>query len=94
MRTVQCYECGKRYDYDEDAFCPRCGAFNQPARASAKAALPPEGKGSDMAATARTQRRQKQLKKELGKNLQKMEEAVSKMLEDQNRGDRLRGGRR
>ena len=32
MRTVQCYECRKRYDYDEDGFCPRCGAFNQPQR--------------------------------------------------------------
>ena len=34
MRTVQCYECRKRYDYDEDGFCPRCGAFNQPARST------------------------------------------------------------
>lgn len=30
MRRVKCYDCGKRYDYDEDAFCPNCGAFNQP----------------------------------------------------------------
>lgn len=29
MRTVTCYECGKKYNYDEDGFCPRCGAFNQ-----------------------------------------------------------------
>ena len=29
MRKVRCYECGKIYDYAEDAFCPRCGAFNQ-----------------------------------------------------------------
>lgn len=32
MRKVQCEECGKRYDFDEDDFCPRCGAFNPPAR--------------------------------------------------------------
>lgn len=32
MRRVQCEECGKRYDFDEDDFCPRCGAFNQPGR--------------------------------------------------------------
>ena len=25
MRTVTCYECGKKYNYDEDGFCPRCG---------------------------------------------------------------------
>ena len=32
MRMVRCYACGKRYDYDDDGFCPKCGAFNQPAR--------------------------------------------------------------
>ena len=31
MRMVHCEDCGKRYDYDVDGFCPRCGAFNQPA---------------------------------------------------------------
>jgi len=30
MRNVKCYECRKRYNYDEDGFCPNCGAFNQP----------------------------------------------------------------
>ena len=34
MRRVRCYECGKRYDFDVDDFCPRCGAFNQPDRTS------------------------------------------------------------
>lgn len=34
MRRVQCYECGKRYDFDVDDFCPRCGAFNPPGRSS------------------------------------------------------------
>ena len=38
MRKVKCYECGKTYDYDEDGFCPNCGAFNQPARSAAIAA--------------------------------------------------------
>lgn len=33
MSKVQCYECKRTYDYDEDGFCPRCGAFNQPPRA-------------------------------------------------------------
>ena len=32
MRRVQCHECGKRYDYDVDDFCPRCGAFTQPSK--------------------------------------------------------------
>ena len=32
MQKVHCLECGKSYDYDEDAFCPKCGAFNQPGR--------------------------------------------------------------
>lgn len=30
MRQIVCGECRKRYDYDRDDFCPRCGAFNQP----------------------------------------------------------------
>ena len=32
MQKVRCVDCGKTYDYDEDAFCPKCGGFNQPAR--------------------------------------------------------------
>ena len=34
MASVRCYECKKSYNYYEDAFCPRCGCFNQPPRAS------------------------------------------------------------
>lgn len=34
MRRIVCYDCGKKYDYDVDDFCPRCGAFTQPARHS------------------------------------------------------------
>lgn len=29
MRRIKCKECGKLYNYDEDAFCSHCGAFNQ-----------------------------------------------------------------
>lgn len=32
MQKVRCAECGKTYDYNEDAFCPKCGTFNQPVR--------------------------------------------------------------
>ena len=32
MRKVHCYACGKGYDYDDDGFCPKCGAFNLPPR--------------------------------------------------------------
>ena len=35
MRKVRCYECGKTYNYDVDDFCPKCGAFNQPAKSTA-----------------------------------------------------------
>jgi len=38
MRKVTCYECEKRYDYDDDGFCPRFGAFNAPPSASRIAA--------------------------------------------------------
>ena len=34
VRRVRCYECGKRYDFDVDDFCPKCGAFNPPDRSS------------------------------------------------------------
>ncbi|MBU5627976.1 hydrogenase maturation nickel metallochaperone HypA [Oscillibacter sp. MSJ-2] len=37
MREVYCEECGKRYDYDVDDFCPRCGAYNAPHRSSTSA---------------------------------------------------------
>ena len=30
MRKVRCYDCRKSYDYDDDGFCPNCGAFNLP----------------------------------------------------------------
>ena len=26
MRNVRCHDCGKRYNFDKDDFCPRCGA--------------------------------------------------------------------
>ena len=30
MKRLICADCGKRYDFDVDDFCPRCGSFNQP----------------------------------------------------------------
>ena len=38
MRLV-CSECKKVYDYNVDDFCPRCGAYNQPPKAGAPAAV-------------------------------------------------------
>lgn len=32
MRQIVCEDCRKRYDYDKEEFCPRCGAFNQPVK--------------------------------------------------------------
>ena len=32
MRQIVCEDCKRRYDYDRDEFCPRCGAFNQPVK--------------------------------------------------------------
>ena len=34
MRNVRCHDCGKRYNFDKDDFCPKCGAFTQPPPAS------------------------------------------------------------
>ena len=30
MRNVICSSCGKRYNYDEEDFCPKCGSYNPP----------------------------------------------------------------
>lgn len=30
MTPVVCGDCKKRYDYEVDDFCPRCGAYNRP----------------------------------------------------------------
>lgn len=30
MRNVICSSCGKRYNYDTDDFCPKCGSYNPP----------------------------------------------------------------
>lgn len=32
MRQIVCEECGRRYDFEKEDFCPRCGAFNQPVK--------------------------------------------------------------
>ena len=32
MGKIVCRDCKKRYDFDVDEFCPRCGSFNQPAK--------------------------------------------------------------
>ncbi len=31
MKRIICESCGKRYDYDRDETCPKCGAYNRPA---------------------------------------------------------------
>ena len=30
MRILVCRDCGKRYDYDKDDFCPKCSSYNPP----------------------------------------------------------------
>ncbi len=35
MRKVTCKDCGRRYDYDVDDFCPKCGSYNPPADSGA-----------------------------------------------------------
>lgn len=32
MKIIACEDCGKRYDFDRDDFCPKCGAFNPPVK--------------------------------------------------------------
>lgn len=32
MAYIVCEDCKKRYDFEKDEFCPRCGCFNQPVK--------------------------------------------------------------
>ena len=78
MRMVHCEDCGKRYDYDVDGFCPRCGAFNQPVWVAESPAA--------------QQKRTGRLQRELGENLRQAEMAMGRLLKEQSHGRRLPGG--
>ena len=86
MRMVRCYECGRSYDYDDDGFCPRCGAFNQPVRVRSG------GTAAAAETTAAQQKRTGTLQRELGENLRQVEMAMGRLLKEQSRGRRLPGG--
>ena len=45
MRMVHCEDCGKRYDYDVDGFCPRCGDREAPAGTGRKSPSGRDGHG-------------------------------------------------
>lgn len=81
MRMVHCEDCGKRYDYDVDGFCPRCGAFNQPVwvRSSGTAAA--------AESPAAQQKRTGRLQRELGENLRQAEMAMGRLLKEQSTVD-------
>lgn len=53
MKRIICESCGKRYDYDRDETCPKCGAYNQPARR-------PQGFGNSIRGTTVLQSRSAQ----------------------------------
>lgn len=89
MRMVRCYECGRSYDYDDDGFCPRCGAFNQPARTAAASASIAPASGTRDAGTGRGKQ---QLQRDLEANLKQMEQVMTKFLGERPRGPRLPGG--
>lgn len=56
MRSVTCSSCGKRYDYDVDEFCPKCGSYTPPVgrkaqpHAGRKAAVRPQAAGRPQSA--------------------------------------------
>ena len=78
MRMVHCEDCGKRYDYDVDGFCPRCGAFNQPVWVRSGGTAP--AAESPAAQQKRTGR------------LRQAEMAMGRLLKEQSHGRRLPGG--
>ena len=91
MRMVRCYECGRSYDYDDDGFCPRCGAFNQPARAAAAAVSSAPASGTRDDGTGRGKQ---QIQRDMEANLKRAEKAIADLLGGQARWPRLPGGHR
>ena len=79
MRMVHCEDCGKRYDYDVDGFCPRCGVRSGGTAAAAES-------------PAAQQKRTGRLQRELGENLRQAEMAMGRLLKEQSHGRRLPGG--
>ena len=43
MEKIRCYECGKLYDWREDPFCPKCGAFNRREKGGSQRAVLRDG---------------------------------------------------
>ena len=86
MRMVHCEDCGKRYDYDVDGFCPRCGAFNQPVWVRSG------GTAAAAESPAAQQKRTGRLQRELGENLRQAEMAMGRLLKEKSHGRRLPGG--
>lgn len=43
MGKIRCYECGKLYDWQEDPFCPKCGAFNRQEKSGSQRAVLRDG---------------------------------------------------
>ena len=95
MRAVRCYECGKRYDYDDDGFCPRCGAFNQPARGTSARTMAAAGEGKSASKAARGSGKKSQINswEELEQGFRKLGRSLEEaMIGRQPPGGRL-GGR-
>ena len=86
MRMVHCEDCGKRYDYDVDGFCP--GAGPSTSLSGSGAAGPAAAAESPAAQQKRTGR----LQRELGENLRQAEMAMGRLLKEQSHGRRLPGG--
>ena len=89
MKMISCASCGKRYDPAVEELCPRCGAFNQPARTAAASASIAPASGTRDAGTGRGKQ---QLQRDLEANLKQMEQAMTKFLGERPRGPRLPGG--
>ena len=86
MRMVHCEDCGKRYDYDVDGFCPRCGAFNQPVWVRSG------GTAAAAESPAAQQKRTGRLQRELGENLRQAEMAMGRLLKEVPRSTAARRG--
>ena len=89
MRTVQCHECRKQYDYDDDGFCPRCGAFNQPPRSAARMRT---ADARAVRPAAGDKHSSDQSWQDLGKEMRKLSRSLGKLLEPPQRNRRLPGG--
>lgn len=80
MTKVRCYDCHRTYDYDKDAFCPHCGAFNQRPRNGQTMTLSDRLNGEDSGKRSYTPRVEKRNPSQMDDWLKQAEQIYDKKI--------------